>query len=186
MNSTQMRSLKRRDLSNTFRSQLIKGAAALTILSALAVLGSPRALSAQDADQAAVTSQNPEGSWIYTVTIPDPPDAPIMFTGIETYSAGGGYVEADQLSFTPGYLATAGHGVWQITGKTTFLLTYVNLTYDEKGNPTGSSKVRQTTKLADNSYTGSGDYFYSDLDGKVVASGTFTITAKRIRVQAPK
>jgi hypothetical protein len=91
-------------------------------------------------------------------------------------------VEADQLSFTPGYLATAGHGGWKSTGNDTFLLTYMNLTYDANGNPTGSGKVRQTTTMSKNSYSGSGDFFYYDLNGKVVASGTFTITAKRILV----
>ena len=54
------------------------------------------------------------------------------------------------------------------------------------GNPTGSGKVRQTTTMSGNSYSGSGDYAYYDVDGNVVASGTFTITAKRILVQAPK
>jgi hypothetical protein len=39
-----------------------------------------------------------------------------------------------------------------------------------------------------NSYTGSGDYTYYDLDGNPIPSisGTFTITARRIVVQAPK
>jgi hypothetical protein len=40
--------------------------------------------------------------------------------------------------------------------------------------------------MAGNSYSGSGDYHYYDVNGKVVASGTFTITAKRILVHAPK
>ena len=90
------------------------------------------------------------------------------------------------MSFTPGYLATAGHGGWKITGNNTFILTYMNLTYDANGNPTGSGEVRQTTTMAGNSYTGSGDYAYFDVNGNVVASGTFTITAKRILVKAPK
>jgi hypothetical protein len=166
----------------------LAGATALALLLALAVLtgfSSPAAF-AQDTDQSTATRHNPEGSWLYKVSIPDPPDAPIVFLGTETYAAGGGYVEADQLSFTPGYLATAGHGAWESTGDNTFLLTYMNLTYDKSGNATGSSRVRQKTKLDGDKYSGSGDYFYYDLDGKVTASGTFTITAKRILVQAPK
>jgi hypothetical protein len=66
-----------------------------------------------------------------------------------------------------------------------FLLTYLNLTY-AAGNPTGSGKVRQTTKLDGNRYSGSGDFSYYELNGNVVASGTFTITAKKIRVEAAK
>jgi hypothetical protein len=46
--------------------------------------------------------------------------------------------------------------------------------------------VRQATKLDGNRYSGSGDFFYYDLHGNVIASGTFTITANKIRVEAPK
>jgi hypothetical protein len=170
-------------LVKTKRRQLLRGAAVLTALVVLSALGSPTAAFAQNSP-----SQGPEGSWLYTVTIPNPPGAPIVFLGTETYSAGGGYVEADQLSFMPGSLATAGHGAWKSTGERTFLLTYVNLTYDSIGTPTGSSKVRQTTKLGrtGNSYSGSGDYAYYDLNGNVVLSGTFTITANRILVEPPQ
>lgn len=185
MNSTHRQSRIRTDITKKLRRRLINGAAALAVLAALAVFGSPTAAFAQDASQNNGGSQNPEGSWLYTVTIPNPGGAPIVFMGTETYSAGGGYVEADQLSFTPGYLATAGHGSWVSAASNRFFLTYINLTYDSAGNPTGSGKVRQTTKLAGNSYSGSGDYFYYDPNGEVVASGTFTITAKRILVQAP-
>jgi hypothetical protein len=129
------------------------------------------------------------GSWLYTVSIPNPGAAPTVFQGVETYAAGGGYSEADQLSFTPGYLATAGHGAWRmIEGRGAFLLTYLNLTYDAFGNATGTSKVRQIAKIDNQGkmYSGSGDFTYYDLNGAVVASGTFTITAQRILVQAPQ
>ncbi len=185
MNSAHKEFRNLTNLVKTTRRRLLSGAAALTVLIALAALGSPATAFAQDSTQSKAASQTPEGSWLYTVTIPNPPNAPIVFLGTETYSAGGGYVEADQLSFTPGYLATAGHGGWQSTGKDAFLLTYMNLTYDANGNPTGSGEVRQTTTMSGNSYSGSGDYAYYDVNGNVVASGTFTITAKRIIVQAP-
>ena len=186
MNSAHKEVRNLTNLLKTTRRGLLSGAAVLSVLIALAALGSPATAFAQDPIQSNAASQTPEGSWLYTVTIPNPPNAPIVFLGTETYSAGGGYVEADQLSFTPGYLATAGHGGWKSTGKDTFLLTYMNLTYDANGNPTGSGKVRQTTTMSGNSYSGSGDFFYYDVNRKVVASGTFTITAKRILVQAPK
>ena len=162
--------------------------AALTVLAALIPLGVPTAAAAQDSPQFSVSlPQSPEGSWLYTVTIPG-----YTFQGIETYSAGGGYTEADQLSFNPLAVASAGHGVWKMTGGRTFNLTYVNLTFDafSSGNPTGTLKVRQTATMArsGNSYTGSGDYTYYDLNGNPIPSisGTFTITATRILVEAPK
>jgi hypothetical protein len=79
---------------------------------ALAVLGSPTAVLAQNA-----ASQGPEGSWLYTVTIPGSAGT-FVFKGLEIYAAGGGYVEADQLSFMPTSVASAGHGAWQSTGRT--------------------------------------------------------------------
>jgi hypothetical protein len=167
-------------MAKATRRRLKFVAGALAVFVALAVFGSPAAVLAQG------SSQNPEGSWLYTVTIPVPGSDPFIFQGIETYSAGGGYVEADQLSFSPGSLATAGHGGWVSTGRDTFILTYINLTYDAYGNATGSSKVRQATKISGNNYTGSGGYFYYSATGEVVSSGTFTITAKRIAVQAPR
>ena len=130
---------------------------------------------------------NPEGSWLFTVTIPGYGS----FQGIETYSAGGGYTEADQLSFSPFSVASTGHGAWQSTGENKFLLTYLNLTFDgfNTGKPTGMLKVRQITTIGrnGNSYSGSGDFTYYDLNGNAIPSisGTFTITAQRILVQAP-
>jgi hypothetical protein len=151
-----------------------------SIALSFAALGSSTTAFADD------SSTGPEGSWLYTVTIPG-----YKFQGIETYSAGGGYTEADQLSFSPLSVASAGHGAWQSTGNSKFLLTYINLTFDgfSTGNATGYLRVRQTTKLdqTGNSYSGSGDYTYYDLKGNPIPniSGTFTITATRILVQAP-
>jgi len=176
---------------NTKSCQFLKlSASVLTVLMALVPFGAPAAATAQNTAQLSGSpqqTQGPEGSWLYTVTIPG-----YAFQGIETYSTGGGYTEADQLSFNPLAVASAGHGAWQMTGQQTFNLTYLNLTFDafSSGNPTGTLKVRQTTKIdkSGNSYTGSGDYTYYDLDGNPIPSisGTFTITAKRIVVQAPK
>ena len=74
-------------------------------------------------------------------------------------------------------------------GRGNFLLTYVNLTFDKfsTGVPTGTSKVRQTATIdkTGNSYSGSGDLNYFDTDGSPVFGGTFTVTATRIRVEAP-
>ena len=173
------------------RKFLQLSAAAFAVFVALTPLGAPTAAAqtfSELKDQwSPILSQTPEGSWLYTVTIPG-----YTFQGIETYSAGGGYTEADQLSFNPLAVASAGHGAWKTTGGRTFDLTYLNLTFDafSSGNPTGTLKVRQKTTIdaSGNSYTGSGDYTYYDLNGNPIPSisGTFTITAKRILVEAPR
>src|SRR5215472_4541454 len=95
--------------------------------------------------QTTTPTPGPEGSWLYTATLPGP--QPITFQGLETYSTGGGYTETDQLSYTPGFLAGAGHGVWKSTGPNTFLLTFQQQTYDNTGTPTGISKILQTTTI---------------------------------------
>ena len=167
---------------NTTRRQLLKGAAALSSLGALAALGSPTAAFAKNADE----DQGPEGSWLYTVTITNP-GPPFTELGLETYAADGGYVGIDQLSFTPGSLATPGHGSWKSTEKRTFVLTFLNLTYDAAGTPQGTSKVRQVATLSEdgNAYSGSGSFDGYDVSGNVIFSGAFTITAVRIAVEKP-
>jgi hypothetical protein len=166
----------------TTRRQLLKGAGALSSLGALAALGSPTAAFGKNANE----EQGPEGSWLYTVTITNP-GPPFTELGLETYSADGGYVGIDQLSFMPGSLATPGHGSWISTGKRTFLLTFLNLTYDAAGTPQGTSKIRQVATLSEdgNAYSGSGSFDGYDVSGNGIFSGAFTITAVRIAVEKP-
>lgn len=192
MKSTHTQSRNMEGMAKPRLRHLHNVVAVLAVLAGLAVFGGPAAATAQTAAESKAQftgwlPQGPEGSWLYTVTIPG-----YTFQGIETYSAGGGYTEADQLSFSPIAVASAGHGAWKMTGEKTFVLTYLNLTFDafSSGNPTGTLKVRQNTRIDEsgNSYTGSGDYTYYDLNGNPIPSisGTFTITAKRILVQAPQ
>ena len=154
--------------------------AGLVALLSIALLGSSTAAFADSNG----SSREPEGSWLYTVTIPGFGS----FKRIETYSAGSGYSEVE-LSFSPDAVASAGHGAWKSTVRADFLLTYANLTFDKfsTGVPTGTSKVRQTATIdkTGNSYSGSGDFNYFDTDGSPVFGGTFTVTATRILVEAP-
>src|SRR5215469_10400373 len=64
-------------------------------------------LLANQAPAPAQPLQHPVGSWLYTVTISvdDDPAHNIVFQGLETYIMDGGYIETDQLSFSP----TLGH-----------------------------------------------------------------------------
>ena len=146
----------------------------------LALLGGSPAAFAQTSS----TSTGPEGSWLYTVTIP----GYTTFQGVETYAAGGTYSEADQPSFNPSSVASAGHGAWTSKGRK-FVLTYLNLTFDAYGTgmPTGTLKIRQRAKFdkVGNTYSGAGDYTYFDTSGNVVLTGPFTSTATRIQVEAP-
>ncbi|HKE24312.1 MAG TPA: hypothetical protein VKB88_18245 [Bryobacteraceae bacterium] len=154
-------------------------------IAVLFALGFPATSVAQDA-------KSPAGSWLYTVTIPidSNPKDDIVFQGLETYIPGGSYIETDQLAFSPDTLSTPSHGSWaagQPGHDRDFLLTYYNFSYDSKGNATGKGRVRQTATLSEDglSYSGSGDFEFTDNDGRVVEAGTFTVTATRIAVEAP-
>ena len=161
-----------------------RNALALPLI-AMGLLGNTAPLRAQS-----MTLEHPVGSWLYTVTIPvdgDPADN-IVFQGVETYMMGGGYIETDQLSFSPTLgLSTPSHGSWASTGGSNFLMTYLNFTFDSTGKAQGKGLVRQTATLSSDkkSYSGSGDFSYFDPAGNVVLAGTFTVTASRIEVQAP-
>jgi hypothetical protein len=121
------------------RRQLLKGAGALSALGALAALGSPTAAFAKNTN----AGQGPEGSWLYTVTVTSSSGPPSTVLGLETYAAGGGYVETDQFSFMHSSLATPGHGSWKSTGERTFLLTYLTLSYDTQGTrPNAEIRVK--------------------------------------------
>jgi hypothetical protein len=160
-------------------STLMKRALQATAILALGETG-------VQAQTPASTTTGPQGSWLYTVTVPGL--SPPVFQGLETYAAGGGYEETDQLSYRLGYLASPGHGAWKTTRAGAFLLTFQQLTFDNTGNPTGISKILQTATIASdgNSYAGSGTFAYYDTNGHLIpgASGTFAIHATRIAVQA--
>lgn len=170
------------DTDKTKRRYLLKGAGILGVLSALIALR--RSMTAFANTN---TDQGPEGSWLYTVTATSASGLPSPVLGIETYAAGGGYTETDQLSFMPSSLATPGHGSWKRTGERTFLLTYLTLNHDTQGTFQGTSKIRQVATLNEtgDTYRGSGNFDVYDVHGNVLVAGTFTIRATRIHVEAP-
>jgi len=166
-------------------TQKFRNAFALPALIVVGMLGNLAPARAQP-----MVLQHPVGSWLYTVTIPvdDNPAHNIVFQGVETYMLGGGYIETDQLSFSPTLgLFTPSHGSWASTGGSDFLMTYLNFTFDSTGTAQGKGMIRQTATIGKDkkSYSGSGDFSYFDPTGKVVLAGTFTVTATRIEVQAP-
>ena len=162
-----------------------RNALALPALIAVGLLGNTAPIPAQP-----MVLQHPVGSWLYTVTIPvdDNPAHNIVFQGVETYMLGGGYIETDQLSFSPTLgLSTPSHGSWASTGDLGFPDDLPQLRFDSTGMAQGKGMIRQTATIGKDkkSYSGSGDFSYFDPTGKVVLAGTFTVTATRIEVQAP-
>ena len=117
-------------------------------------------------------SKGPEGSWMVTVTVTSGPPQP-PFQALITYGAGGGLVETDQGN-------SPGHGAWVSTGANAFAFTF-----DSKGNPTGTVKVREAATLSKggDAYSGAGTVDQFDVNGKLITSRSLETQARRILVE---
>jgi hypothetical protein len=85
------------------RRRLLKRAGAFGALAALFIAASALA-------QSTVATQGPEGPWLSTATVLGS-GAPPPFLLLETFAAGGGYVEIDQADFVPPVFGSPGLGV---------------------------------------------------------------------------
>jgi hypothetical protein len=147
-------------------------ASALTVLFGLGLFGHADAASCH---------KGPEGSWLVTeITTSGPPTPTIQ--ALFTYDSGGGVVETDQLDFNPNALISPEHGAWKSTGENQFVAHLIDFHFDSKGNPAGTLQEQETNMLSEdgNTYTGSATFQQFDVNGKQIASGSFSIHATRI------
>src|ERR1700730_17349691 len=98
------------------RRQLLKRAGAFGALAAL--------LSPVSAIASSTNVEGPEGSWLSTITVVGS-GAPPPFLALETFTAGGEYVEIDQADFSPPVFGSPGHGAWEMTGERSFAATFL-------------------------------------------------------------
>jgi hypothetical protein len=181
-------------LNHLNRRRILRGAGALGAAGALAALP---ALDAAHAEPARPAEGGPAGSWVAMVTILGT-GAPPPFRALRTYSDGGGYIESASNSMNPQAPDSPGHGTWARTGGTiadstrgggaepqTFAVTFIVDRFDGSGNLIGTIKVRESATLSQtgDTYTGRGAFEFLDLHGNVIASGTATATATRIKVE---
>jgi len=100
----------------------------------------------EDSDRGA----NPDallGTWIVQVSIDPatvPPGSLLNFTELDTYDAGGGFVESNS---GPGAGGPAGQGNWVRTGDRQFALTQLRLGFDADNHYTGINKIRSSLTL---------------------------------------
>src|SRR4029077_18914227 len=93
---------------------------------------------------------NPEallGTWIVQVSLDPtsvPPGTLLNFTELDTYDAGGGFVESNN---GPGAGGPAGQGNWVRTCDRQFALTQLRLGFDADKNFTDTSKIRGALTL---------------------------------------
>ena len=87
------------------------------------------------------------GTWIVQVSIDPatvPPGSLLNFTELDTYDAGGGFVESNS---GPGAGGPAGQGNWVRTGHHQFGLTQLRLGFDAEKNFTEINKIRSSLTL---------------------------------------
>ena len=87
------------------------------------------------------------GTWIVQVSLDPntvPPGTPLNFTALQTYGAGGGFVESNN---GPNSGGPGGQGNFTRTGHHQFAATQVRLEFDAAHNFTGSNKVRSNLTL---------------------------------------
>jgi hypothetical protein len=175
------------------RRRILKGASVLGAAGALAALPP---LDVGYAEPAHPAARGPAGSWVAIVTILGT-GAPPAFQVLRTYSDGGGYIESASNSRNPQAPESPGHGAWARTGAPvadstrdgaqphTFAVTFVVDRFDAGGNLIGTIKVRESATFGEteDAYTSLGKFEFLDLQGNVIASGTATARATRIKVE---
>jgi hypothetical protein len=90
------------------------------------------------------------GTWIVHVSVdpntvpPGTPSSVLNFTQLDTFGAGGGFVESNN---GPGAGQPPGQGNWVRTGRHQFATTQLRLGFDAAHNFTGFNKIRSTLTL---------------------------------------
>ncbi len=153
------------------RRQILKGAGAVA---ASAALLSPTAALAKTT----TASQAIVGSWLGTVT-----PAPVILKVLFTFHQDGTVLESTQGDDAPPNLFSPGYGAWVKTGSDEFAMTFIRFLSDTSGNLVAIVKHHETIQVDGDTYTSKGKYVGTDLSGKVLFTGNYTIHATRITVE---
>jgi hypothetical protein len=133
------------------------------------------------------------GSWQLTLIpnslpVAEPPVAPI--SGLATFTSGGSVVETDATEAVPtvgstgmAIYGTPGHGIWQpgpAIGN--LFIQFVSLLVNHNGSLHAKKTVTMTGRLDSTGNQFSGNYSFEVVDptGRVIATGSGTVTAQRI------
>ena len=131
---------------------------------------------------AATESQNPEGTWLVEVRVSDaPPGFPVPFSALETYSRGGGLVTSNNNPLVP----RPGQGTWAKTSDHEYAASIVFFFFDVIGAPIGTVEIRHRFTVEGDSYSGTGEAQFKDLNGDPLFAEhpqpfTFTTRARRV------
>jgi hypothetical protein len=134
-----------------------------------------------------------EGSWLATVTIPDPEGGdPQLFESQVSYCAGGAMIASDPSPFPN--MTTAYHGTWARKGHHEFVFTMIGFQYDklwtdDPGLPPSSTKlwkliIKETVRIKADRDTYSGEGTIEWLDPQGVQYGPAPDSTHAVRIKA--
>jgi hypothetical protein len=89
------------------------------------------------------------GTWVVQVSLDPasvPPNTPLTFTSIETFGAGGTYLESNN---GPAAGGPGGQGNWVGSGHQQFAVTELRLGFDPANHFTGLNKIRRELTLSE-------------------------------------
>jgi len=130
-----------------------------------------------------------EGSWLFTITIPNVPAGfPNTFRSLITFIPGGGLINLAWSPTLPVLISKSpwiGHGAWARTGGNEFGLTVIYPRCDINGAFIGSGKGRGNLLVSEEANQASGTFAVDlyDENGTLFVSGGGSVQATRIVVE---
>jgi len=138
---------------------------------------------------AASASTQLEGTWLATVTFEDGTVIKVLFTFMPGRNdTQGTLIDTNQFLLTPDPIGTPDQGVWQRIGLGKFIATHLAFLFNSNdGSPFGTAKVRDAITLsnAGDKFTGTQFVEVFDTNGTEVVSVHATMTAVRLKAEAP-
>jgi hypothetical protein len=128
-----------------------------------------------------------EGTWLATVTFTDGFALKVLFTFMPGKDdTEGTLIDTNEFLLTPDPIGTPDQGVWQRTSDRSYIATHLAFLFNSAdGSPAGTAKVRDAISLNGDRFTGFQFVDIYDTDGHPVVSVRATMTAVRMRAEAP-
>jgi hypothetical protein len=130
-----------------------------------------------------------EGTWVATVTFTDGFALKVLFTFMPGKDENEGtLIDTNEFLLTPDPIGAPDQGVWQRTADRTFIATHLAFLFNSAdGSPAGTAKVRDAITLnqLNDRFTGRQFVEIFDTDGTFVVSFSATMTAVKLKAEAP-